>query len=243
MIRNLEGDHEIFPPLHRIGWLIYDATDNMGDTLMKGTRKFKKKGIPYEEIARIKFQNIETQKRYRVNMVEPVSKKDLEKLGTSLLEAEYTIADDGTETISGMTEYRLEDAPPAFQGLIADYRRRMIHLIRDEPSIGDMLNDLVKAGIMEELPEGILPEGVSAFEFKPKPKNEWKLYGIGSEIEFPYGEMLKDSKGWDFELVGGTPPRLTWPEELGTIRVVDLHGDKSELNPLKFKLEWRRVAS
>ena len=207
---------------------------------MRGTRKFKKKGIPYEEIARIKFQNIQSEKRYRVNMVEPVSTKDLEELGTSLLEAEYSIADDGTETIGGMKEYRLQDAPPAYQGFLADYRRRMIRLIDDEPSVGDMLNDLVKAGIMEELPDGILPEGISAFEFKPKPDREWKLFGINSEIEFPYGEMLKDSDGWDYELVGGTPPHK--PASAGFIRVVDVHGAKSEFYPHVFKLEWREVS-
>ena len=207
---------------------------------MKGTRKFKMKGIPYEEIARIKFQNVETQKRYRVNLVEPVSEKDLEKLGTSLLEAEYTIADDGSETVGGIKEYRLEDAPPAFQGFLADYRRRMINLIREEPSIGDMLHDLVQAGIMEELPDGILPVGVSAFEFKPKSKAEWKLFGIGSEIDFPFGSMImKDEVA--FEVVGGTPPRLAWPEEKGTVRVVDGDGEKHELAPRRIKLEWRRV--
>jgi len=207
---------------------------------MKGTRKFKMKGIPYEEIARIKFQNVETQKRYRVNLVEPVSEKDLEKLGTSLLEAEYTIADDGSETVGGLKEYRLEDAPPAFQGFLADYRRRMINLIREEPSIGDMLHDLVQAGIMEELPDGILPVGVSAFEFKPKSKAEWKLFGIGSEIDFPFGSMImKDEVA--FEVVGGTPPRLAWPEEKGTVRVVDGDGEKHELAPRRIKLEWRRV--
>lgn len=210
---------------------------------MEGTRKFKKGGILYEEIIRVKFQNVETKKRYRVNLVEPEDQEDLDKLGTSILEAEYTISEDGTETIGGMKEYRLEDAPPAYQGLVADYRRRLIRDLAHNEGVSSMLEELVKAGIAEELPEGILPEGIGGVVFQPKPEGEWKLFGVDSEIEFPYGEMLKDKDGWDFELVGGTPPRLCWPEETGTIRVVDLHGDKSELNPKKFKLEWRRVAS
>lgn len=210
---------------------------------MKGTRKFKKAGVRYEELKVIKFHNVQTNKSYQVHLVEPVEQEDLEKYGSCILECEVKVKGD-TETISGFTEYKLDDAPPAVQGFMCDYRRRLINdLHRPDDILESVLGDLVNAGIATQVPEGILPEGVGGVTFKPKPKSEWKLYGIGSEIEFPYGEMLKDSKGWDFELVGGTPPRLTWPEEAGTIRVVDLHGDKSELNPLKFKLEWRRVAS
>jgi len=215
----------------------------MGDNLMKGTRKFKKAGIPYEEIARIKFHNLETDKKYKVHLVEPVSQKDLDKYGTTILESEVHM-DGDTEVIGGLKEYKLNDAPPAFQGFIADYRRRIINAMN--PSKDDILegilDGLVQAGIATRLPEDDLPEGVDGVVFKPKSKGEWKLFGIGSEINFPFGSMVvKDEVA--FEVVGGTPPRLTWPEEAGTIRVIDEDGEKRELAPKPFKLEWRRVAS
>ena len=208
---------------------------------MKGTRKFKWHNIPYEEISRLKFHNIETGQRFRVMLVEPVDQKDLEKYGTSLLEAEYTI-DGDTETTSGLIEHKLDDAPPAFQGIVTDYRRRMLRTFEPENILESILGDLVEAGVATKIPEGALPEGVDGVSFKPKDKGEWKLYGKNSEIDFPFGSMvMKDEVA--FEVVGGTPPRLCWPEEAGTIRVVDEDGEKRELNPKVFKLEWRRVAS
>jgi len=204
---------------------------------MDGTRKFKKAGIPYEEIKIIKFQNTHTGKYYRIHLVEPVSQEDLEKYGSTILEAEVTKLPDDTELIGGFTEYKLDKAPPAVQGFICDYRRRIISEMHHKDHLDDVLKVLEEAGIAEPLSG--LPEGVEGVRFKPKP--EWKLFGIGSEIEFPWGEMLKDSDGWDFELVGGTPPHK--PASAGFIRVVDLHGDKHEYYPHVFKLEWRKVHS
>lgn len=206
---------------------------------MDGTRKFKKAGIPYEEITRIKFHNVDTDKTYKVHLVEPVNQKDLDKYGTTILESEVTM-DGDTEVIGGLKEYKLNDAPPAFQGFIADYRRRIInamHPSKDDVLEG-MLDGLIAAGIATRLPKDALPEGVGGVLFEPKDERGWKLWDKNSDMEMPWGETLRTRDGEEFELVGGTPPHK--PSSAGFVRVIDDDGEKRELYPHVFDLEWRQ---
>ena len=202
---------------------------------MKGTRKFKKAGIEYEELKVLNFQNMRTGKHYRVHLVEPVNQGDLEKYGTLLLEAEIKKEED-VEIIGDLVEHKLDNASPAIQGFICDYRRQIIYHLNREPSVEEMLKDLVEVGIAHPLRD--LPVGIEGFRIKTKP--EWKLFGINSEIEFPYGETIRATDGTEFELVGGTPPHK--PASAGFVRVIDSDGEKRELYPHVFKLEWRKVA-
>jgi len=196
---------------------------------MKGTRKFKMKGVDYEELASVKFRNSESDKTYRVHFVEPVEQEDLDRLGSLLLEAEIRNSGD-TEIIGGFIEYKIDDAPPAFQGMIAAYRRHIIRKM-NEPSLETMLEDLEKAGVVTRLPD-------HRYRVEPRDERKWKLFDKNSDEEVPWGETLRDRDDEEYELVGGTPPHK--PASAGFVRVVDDDGEKRELFPHVFDLEWRQ---
>jgi len=210
---------------------------------MKGTEKFQRNGVEWEVICTSQFHNEYTGKYYVAKMVEPVDQVLLEKLGTVLFEKEVIFLE-GSEKghYSEKIEYNVLDLPPAVQGLLSKLRRQAIETMHATNSLDGILDQLIKSKIAEKLPDSIMPDGIAGVMFSPKPKpGEWKLYGIDSEIEFPYGEIVKDTQGNRFELVGGTPPHDS--QSTGFIRVIDGFNEKHEYSTHIFKLEWRRVES
>lgn len=206
---------------------------------MKGTKKFQRDGAEWEVMYTTQFHNESTGKYYVAKLVEPVEQELLEKLGTMVLEKEvYFKEGNDIGTFGKRVAYKIYDMPPGVQGLLAELRRAAIYERRNEhikDSLSDVLGSLVEAGIAERLPDGIMPEGIGAVMFKPEGNSDkkWKLFDKNSDMEMPWGEILRTPDGEEYELLKGT--RKTH------ITIRDEHGVESLVQPGLFDLEWREV--
>ncbi len=188
---------------------------------------------PGESIALFKFDDHESGKLYGLKMEEPASTEDFKRYGPWIASVEL---DPDTKALIPDTEeiWEVNKLPMAIQGFIHICRRK----IRDDKA-GRGIAKLIDAFIerermMEDEPDPAKDGGSPEREYPTC--NGWILIDTNSDMELPWGEIVRLPDGMEYELIGGTPPL----QEGATGKIVVMAEDRKESEhfPSLFDLKW-----
>lgn len=198
---------------------------------MKPIPRDKLPRCPGESVALFRFDDHESGKQYGLKMEEPVSSEDYKLYGPWIASVEI---DPVNKEIVENTEeiWEVHKLPMAIQGFIYICRQK----IREEKS-GKSIDKLIKAFVERELMENHDPAKDGGSPEREYPTcNGWILIDTNSDMELPWGEIVRLPDGMEYELIGGTPPL----QEGATGKIVVMAEDRKESEhfPSMFDLKW-----
>jgi hypothetical protein len=203
---------------------------------MRSTEKFDYLGVEHEKLCEIEAMSSSTRERFKVWIAEPVEEVD-EEHPPKIFWLE--VLDDDTEGGLKMMKFTDLDIPIRilFEKMRVDLLKQ-IHQRESSEMIQGLLKELgIDVASLTEIPARNEDENLEPSESLEFWKTrDWHLADKATGKPVAFGELIMDSDGDLWELVGARPPHK--PESTGRIWARTKDGDEREFFPSVLNLQW-----